>query len=114
MGILCLTSHNLYIPYLRFKRHINLYVNRGAKATVYEGGVRVPAFIYGPKDYFPESFDYRGLFHVSDFYPTIMNIIGRADIMKDKRREAIDGISQYSRLQGNTSVNPRKAVHINR
>ena len=98
----------------KYRIQTSLIINRGAKATVYEGGVRVPAFIFGPTEYFPTSFDYRGLFHISDFYPTIMNILGRENILKDKGREAIDGISQYSRLQGKTSVNPRKTVHINR
>ena len=54
---------------------------RGGKNTLYEGGVRVAAFIHGPKRYFPRSFDYDGLFHISDFYPTILDIISQGIIL---------------------------------
>ena len=86
----------------------------GGKATIFEGGVRVPGFIHGPKNYFPKSFDFNGLFHISDFYPTILEMIGEQGRLKSSRHTAMDGISQYTALQGNTNISPRKNVHIHR
>ena len=68
----------------------------GSKTTVYEGGVRVPGFIHGPKKYFPKSFDYKELFHISDFYPTILQIIGHQDILSKKPHETLDGVAHHT------------------
>ena len=86
----------------------------GSKTTVYEGGVRVPGFIHGPKKYFPRSFDYNGLFHVSDFYPTILEIIGEQKRLNVSPHDTLDGIAQYTVLQGKEKTSPRKNVHIHR
>ena len=86
----------------------------GGKATVYEGGVRVPGIIHGPKKYFPNSFDFNGLFHISDFYPTILEIIGKKEKLNHHSHNTMDGISQLSALRGKSTINPRINVHIHR
>ena len=91
-----------------------LFSFRGSKTTVYEGGVRVPGFIHGPKKYFPKSFDFDELFHISDFYPTILEIIGEQHRLKGNALNTMDGISQYSALIGKKDAIHRKNVHIHR
>ena len=50
------------------------YPFRGAKMSALEGGSRVPAFIYGPKFLKEKSGStYKGLFHIADWYPTLLS-----------------------------------------
>ena len=86
----------------------------GGKATVYEGGVRVPGFIYGPKHLFAQKLEYNGLFHVSDFYPTILDMVGKDYFIYENKRRIMDGISQYDTLKHGANVFPRRSVHIHR
>ena len=87
---------------------------RGGKATVFEGGVRVPAFLYGPKSLFPQSLDYNGIFHVSDFYQTIIKMIGVKDALGIQNHETLDGINQFDALTSLSKEYPRRSVHIHR
>ena len=50
---------------------------RGTKGSLYEGGVKVDSFIYSPL-IFPtlQGTYYDGLFHVSDWFPTMMDMTG--------------------------------------
>ena len=89
-------------------------IPRGGKATVFEGGVRVPAFIYGPKSLFPQSLDYNGIFHVSDFYPTILKMIGVKDGLGIQNHNTLDGINHYDALISPSKEYPRRSVHIHR
>ena len=105
-----------YVLFLLFNnyrknRHFNIFSFRGGKATVFEGGVRVPGFIWGPEQLIPRNMDYNGLFHVSDFYPTILNMVGNKDVTENK---ALDGISHYDELNDNSMDFPRRSVHIHR
>ena len=50
------------------------YPLRGAKATLYEGGVRSPGFIHAP-NILKNNYDFKDLFHVTDFLPTLMSMI---------------------------------------
>jgi len=56
------------------------YPYKGQKATVYEGGVRSPAFIHVPKGLIPKkrANRYRGMIHISDFGPTLLGLVDRA------------------------------------
>jgi arylsulfatase A-like enzyme len=54
----------------------NNFPYRGSKSMSWEGGVRVPAFIRAPERFHFEPRDYRGLMHISDFFPTILRMIG--------------------------------------
>ena len=50
---------------------------RGSKGTLYEGGVKVDAFIYSPL--LPTSTQgakYTNLFHVTDWFPTLLSLAG--------------------------------------
>ena len=44
---------------------------RGSKGYLFEGGVRVPAFIHAPR-YVPAGATYDGIFHISDWLPTLV------------------------------------------
>lgn len=68
---------------------------RGGKHYLFEGGIRVHGFIHSPL--LPPSsigHSYRGLMHITDWLPTILNAAGlEALIPKD-----IDGINQWDAL----------------
>ena len=91
------------------------YPLRGAKATAYEGGVRSPGFIHAPNLFKADS-HFSGLFHVTDFFPTLVSMINR---ISDEQhnitvvpRDQLDGVDQLSGLLGNKTV--RQHVHIHR
>jgi arylsulfatase A-like enzyme len=48
---------------------------RGGKFTAWEGGTRVPAFVHSPLLESPGRV-HRGLFHVVDWFPTLLNAVG--------------------------------------
>ncbi|CAF4812307.1 unnamed protein product [Pieris macdunnoughi] len=76
---------------------------RGRKQTPWEGGVRVPAFIWHAA-LKPNVWD--GLMHISDWMPTLLAAAGRKNF-----DEKIDGINQWpSILRGQQS--PRKEVLV--
>jgi arylsulfatase A-like enzyme len=72
---------------------------RGNKATMLEGGTKVDAFMYSPlfKDNFAGT-KYNGLMHVSDWFPTILNMVG-VDFQEREGFE-LDGVSQIDGFQG--------------
>jgi len=90
------------------------YPLRGAKTTLYEGGVRSPGFIHAP-NIFSESYDYHDLFHVSDFFPTLATMVmssrnKSADVVQMADMDGVDHfLAMESKKQG-----PRKNVHIHR
>ena len=51
------------------------YPLRGSKGTLYEGGVRSPGFIHAPNIFKRKSYDFKDLFHVSDYFPTLLSMI---------------------------------------
>jgi len=90
------------------------YPLKGGKATVYEGGVKSPGFIFAPK-LFKTPRDHEGLFHVSDFFPTFITMIKTISGQKGNKTlsdNLLDGIDQVpSLLNGKTT---RTSVHIHR
>jgi arylsulfatase B len=76
---------------------------RGTKGTIFEGGTKVDAFVYSPllKSKLQGSSFY-GLMHVSDWFPTIMDLAG----IKYEEREgfALDGVSQVDAWSSGESV----------
>lgn len=81
---------------------------RGGKHFLFEGGIRVPAFITSPM--LPTRVTgttYTGLFHISDMYPTIMSMLQRDP------PEDMDGISQWDALLGKTTIHPRTELMHN-
>ena len=90
------------------------YPLRGAKTTLYEGGVRSPGFIHAP-NIFKESYDYEGLFHIADFFPTLATMVlaprnKSADV---SQIDEMDGVDQFISLKERTP-GPRKSVHLHR
>jgi len=69
---------------------------RGSKGSLYEGGVRVNAFIYSPLLSKYAGTIYSGLFHVSDWFPTLL---GFGDIsFTAKSDKTLDGIDQSTAM----------------
>ena len=90
------------------------YPLRGAKTTLYEGGVRSPGFIHAP-NIFSESFDYKDLFHVSDFFPTLATMVlaSRNKSADVAQLADMDGVDHFLAMKEMTP-GPRKNVHIHR
>lgn len=65
---------------------------RGAKFTYFEGGVRVPAFVYSPLIKKPARIE-KSLIHVSDFYPTLVRLAGGT--LTAQEQEEMDGFDQW-------------------
>ena len=88
------------------------YPFRGAKTTVYEGGVRVPGFIYAPR-HLGKNVDFPGLFHVADFFPTFAAIVNSTQ--RIEKAGELDGVDQLQSLQKNDGLDhARTSVHIHR
>lgn len=68
---------------------------RGGKATIYEGGIRVPCIVVWPGVTEPGSRS-DGIIQTSDFYPTLLNGLGVAL----PGNHAIDGIDIMPALKG--------------
>jgi len=89
------------------------YPLRGSKGSLYEGAVRVPAFIYSPllgHSSTSQGTTFASLFHVSDWLPTLLGgAMGRADLVP----ETLDGVNQWQFLQGITTQEPRTSVLLN-
>ncbi len=68
---------------------------RSGKASVYEGGIRVPAMVYWPGVVEQEAVSHQ-VITSPDYYPTILEMIGR----KPKPGQIIDGISIVPALRG--------------
>ena len=77
------------------------YPLRGGKATIYEGGTRVPMIVVWPGVVKPGTVS-DALISSVDFYPTILDIAG----VKPKPNQIIDGIDLVPFLKGET-----KKVH---
>ena len=70
---------------------------KGAKGTLYEGGIRVPAFLYAPGLYEgAKTYDYPVI--SSDFYPSFMAWAG----LKQREEDVLDGQSLLPLLEGHT------------
>ena len=70
--------------------HGSNYPLRGAKFTYFEGGIRVPAFVYSPLIKNPKRIE-RSLMHVSDWYPTLLKLAG--GLLSDY--EDLDGFDMW-------------------
>ncbi|MDR1957690.1 MAG: arylsulfatase [Planctomycetaceae bacterium] len=60
---------------------------RGSKATAYEGGVRVPAFVVWPGKIKPNTVSHQA-FHIVDLYPTLLGIAGASL----EQKHPLDGV----------------------
>jgi arylsulfatase len=86
-------------------------VFRGGKGSTWEGGVRVPTFVYWKGMITPRKSD--GLFDLSDIFPTALSLAGKPGAAAGKLVPAstyIDGVDQLSFLVGENSQSNRKSV----
>merc|ERR1719224_259116 len=75
--------------------------NRGSKGTCYEGGVRVPAFVYSPL--ISGGREVGALFHVTDWLPTFVEGIAGGDTKRGVvSGSGTDGygVNQWSTITG--------------
>lgn len=89
---------------------------RGGKHYLYEGGVKVPAFISG--GVVPDAIrgkPYLGLFHVTDWIPTItglvQNVIGEE--MIDMANLGLDGVNHWTNIATGSTDYPRDEIILN-
>lgn len=80
---------------------------RGSKTSVYEGGVRVPAFFHCPEEIQP-GLQVDEPLHMVDIYPTLLKLAGAS--MKQKK--PLDGKDLWSTLTKG-SPSPHREVLIN-
>ena len=109
--IIVFSSDNGGVPYAG---SLN-YPLRGGKSTLYEGGVRSPGFIHAPNILNKKSYDFKDLFHVSDFFPTLISMIHNNEQANSSilHHKELDGIDQFLALK-QSIPSPRKNVHIHR
>ena len=82
------------------------YPLRGEKATLWDGGMRAVGFIASPR-LLRGGFEYRGLVHVSDWYPTLM-ALGGGD---PSTRDYLDGHNLWAAVTGNTTSPTTELLH---
>ena len=73
---------------------------RGTKGSLFEGGTKVDAFIYskGLVSSDDAGTKYTGLMHVTDWFPTILDMVGLSSQFSPDSGYALDGVSQWSYL----------------
>ena len=82
---------------------------RGNKATVFEGGVRGTAFVWGSN--LPKlNYDNYKLIHATDWLPTIVEGIAGLELDEDKWK--LDGYNVWPTITNDTET-PRKEILIN-
>jgi len=74
---------------------------RGDKGQLFDGGTRTVTFMHSPKFLKPGVVTLNHLFHVTDWYPTYLNIAGY-----EVDRYA-DGFNQWDVLQGKSNIQRR-------
>jgi arylsulfatase len=87
-----------------------LYYNagmRGGKATLWEGGHRVPCFIHWPGGNLGEPRDINGLTEVQDLLPTLGDLCGI------KTPGGLDGITLAPVLRGHSDVPADRSIVVN-
>ena len=86
---------------------------RGSKGTCYEGGVRVPAFVYSPL--ITGGREVGALFHVSDWLPTFVEGIAGGDTSRGVvSGELTDGygVNQWATITGEVGEDNKDSTQI--
>ena len=87
---------------------IHIYsIFRGGKKTLWEGGTRVPAFIWSPlleKSHYVSNH----LMHISDWLPTLLHVAGYD--AKSLPLSQLDGFDMWDVLSSNLEISPRTEV----
>jgi arylsulfatase len=84
---------------------------RGGKGSTWEGGVRMPTFVYWPGMIAPRKSE--GLFDFADFFPTALSLAGVAGTeiaAKVPADRYIDGVDQLSFLLADNGESNRRSV----
>ena len=86
---------------------------RGAKKTLFEGGIRVPAFVHSPLlNAEVQGTTFAGLVDVCDWAPTL--ILGASSLSLDGDRASLfDGFNLWEAFNKPGGVSPRKEVLLN-
>jgi len=91
------------------------YPLKGSKGTAYEGGVKSPGFVHAPR-LLPKSRSHQGLFHISDYLPTLVSMVsvmsGEIQNISVVDPGLLDGVDQLEALRSGQKV--RDSVHIHR
>ena len=91
------------------------YPLRSGKTTLFEGGIRTPAFIAGPFVKHLAGKEVNGLFHVSDWMPTITSFINKRTGRSFRLRKDIDGVDNYNMaFQGGKTARKEILLQINK
>lgn len=77
----------------------------GFKASVWEGGIRVPSFVHAPGRLLPA--DVSDMVHVTDWTPTLIALAGGTV------EPGLDGLNVWSSLQGHGGVRQQVPANIN-
>ena len=92
---------------------------RGSKGSLFEGGVKVDSFVYSSSSVLvPESArgsSYDGIMHVSDWFPTLLDLAGLAADFQPASGFELDGYSQAAAIvnNNNNGDNPREFLLYN-
>jgi arylsulfatase A-like enzyme len=81
----------------------NNYPLRGWKTELYEGGIRIPAFLNWPGHLEPGAVDFP--IHMSDWLPTLCNLVGI------KQQLNLDGRNIWPLLTGEQSVSGQRSMY---
>ena len=82
---------------------------QGGKTTLWEGGHRVPCFVYWPDGDLGEPRDIHGLMHVQDLLPTLAEFCG----LEFPEAPTSDGVSLASALTGSGAPPDDRMLFIN-
>lgn len=86
-------------------RYGDSYPLRGAKGTIFEGGMRVPAFIRGnmfPRQGYRENI----IVHIADWYPTLVSLAGGKHSFANNVIDGVDFSRRLLAARGETALAP--------
>ena len=87
------------------------YPLRSGKTTLYEGALRVPAFVSGPLVKHLAGEENHGMFHVSDWFPTLHGLIKQRTGKSVKLVSDIDGVDQADMIFKNGPSARNEMLH---
>ncbi|KAM7294980.1 arylsulfatase B [Ixodes scapularis] len=101
--VLVFLSDNGAIPWGEWSNAGSNWPLRGAKFTLWEGGVRVPAFVWSPLLRKPQRVSNQ-LMHVSDWVPTLYSLAGAVDALDQSVGIVFQALEKKDMLQNTVLV----------
>lgn len=86
---------------------------RGVKATLFEGGIRVPAFVWSPL-LSQRGHVFDGLVHVTDWLPTLISAVSKTSprsLLTDHEIKAIYGMSMWDSWSKQSESTRKHVLH---